>query len=138
MLRVYTAGTFDLFHPGHVQFLRRCKQLGDVTVALNTDEFVARYKGEYPVCSYEERQQVLAACRYVSLVIPQDSEDLGPQIERIRPRYLAIGSDWARKDYYAQIGVDQDWLDERGIILTYIPYTKGVSTSDLRSRLLER
>ena len=46
-LTVYTGGTFDLFHSGHVQFLRRCADLGRVVVSLNTDEFVKSYK-PYP------------------------------------------------------------------------------------------
>jgi glycerol-3-phosphate cytidylyltransferase len=106
-----------------------------VTVALNTDEFVAAYKGAWPICSYEERLQVLSACRYVSLVVPQDVPNLGPQLEQIRPRYLVIGSDWARKDYYAQIGVSQEWLDAHSITLCYVPYTEGVSTTELKKRL---
>ena len=50
--KVYTGGTFDLFHRGHANFLRQCKEIGDhLTVSLNTDEFIYRYKGTYPVMS---------------------------------------------------------------------------------------
>lgn len=134
-LRIYTGGTFDLFHSGHVRLLRRCTQLGSVTVALNTDEFIAEYKGKPPVCSYEERQEVLLACEYVDSVIPNvGGADSRPTIESTMPDIIAIGSDWARKDYYKQMMFDQDWLDERNISLIYIPYTSGISTTNLKER----
>lgn len=135
MRTTYTAGSFDLYHAGHVQFLRQCALLGDVVVALNTDEFLLDYKGAWPAIPYAERRTVLSACRHVSSVIPQDSYDLRPQLEMVRPRYLVIGSDWARKDYYAQIGADQDWLDDHEISLVYVPYSKVTSTTQIRERL---
>lgn len=138
-LTVYTGGTFDLFHAGHVNFLKRCAEIGDVVVSLNTDEFIAEYKGKPPVMSYSERSIVLGACRYVSEVIPNiDGADSKTAIELVRPDIIAIGTDWARKDYYAQMNFTQDWLDERGIGLLYIPYTVGVSTTELKRRVGDR
>lgn len=136
MLDVYTGGTFDLFHSGHVNLLRKCHDLGHVTVALNTDEFITAYKGRPPVMSYSEREAVLRACKYVDEVIPNThGEDSRPTIESVRPDIIAIGTDWARRDYHAQMGFDQDWLDARGISLIYIPYTTGISTTDLKRRV---
>lgn len=138
-LTVYTGGTFDLFHAGHVNFLRECAKFGRVVVALNTDEFIAEYKGRPPVMSYDERAEVLRACRYVDAVLPNyGGVDSKPAIEEVKPNVVIIGSDWARRDYYAQMGFYQDWLDERGISLCYIPYTQGISTTDLKKRILER
>ena len=51
------------------------------------------------------------------------------------PDIIAIGSDWARKDYYGQMQFDQDWLDDNGISLLYIPYTAGVSSTDVKRRI---
>jgi glycerol-3-phosphate cytidylyltransferase len=139
-LRVFTAGTFDLPHSGHVNFLRECAKIGSVTVAINTDEFIAEYKGKPPVMSYSERSAVIADLRSVDLVIPNWGDancaavvDEENQIESID--ILAIGSDWARKDYYKQMGFTQDWLDERGISLLYIPYTAGISSTEIKKRL---
>ena len=133
---VYTGGTFDLFHRGHLEFLRRCSLFGRVTVALNTDEFISSYKGKPPIATYEEREAVLMGCRYVDAVVPNTGgADSKPTIELVNPNIIIIGSDWARRDYYAQMGFDQDWLDSRGIGLCYIPYTKGISTSDLKARI---
>jgi hypothetical protein len=54
------------------------------------------------------------------------------------PDIIAIGSDWARRDYYTQMAFDQDWLDERGIALMYIPYTQGISSTAIKERVLFR
>lgn len=135
-LRVYTGGTFDLLHKGHVNFLRRCSEFGSVTVALNTDEFIEAYKGKAPVMSYDERAEVLLGLRYVDEVVPNvGGADSRISIELSSPDVIAIGSDWARKDYYKQMMFTQDWLDERGIMLLYIPYTDGISSTDIKRRL---
>ena len=135
-LTVYTGGTFDLPHSGHVNFLKKCAQLGDVYVALNTDEFIEQYKGKPPVMSFDERLEVISHYRSVRGVISNDSgADSKQTILEIRPDIIAIGSDWARKDYYKQMGFTQDWLDEQGISLIYIPYTRGISTTELKRRL---
>jgi glycerol-3-phosphate cytidylyltransferase len=136
-LTVYTGGTFDLFHSGHAKFLERCSELGSVTVSLNTDEFITAYKKKAPVMTYEERAAVLLSCRYVSRVIPNyGGADSKPAIEAVLPDLIVIGSDWARRDYYAQMGFTQDWLDERGIGLVYIPYTDGISSTAIKARLV--
>lgn len=136
---IYTGGTFDLFHAGHVEFLRRCSELGRVTVALNTDEFIEGYKGKPPVISYRDRERVLLACRYVDDVVPNvGGFDSRPSIEMVAPDMVAIGSDWARKDYYTQMAFDHDWLDERGIALCYIPYSPGISSTAIKERMLFR
>ena len=136
---VYTGGTFDLFHAGHTRFLQRCAELGPVVVSLNTDEFIEEYKGKPPVISYSDRERVLLACRYVDRVIPNTGgTDSKPSIEEVWPDIIAIGTDWARRDYYAQMGFDQDWLDERQIALIYIPYTQVISSTAIKERMLFR
>lgn len=128
---VYTGGTFDLFHAGHVNLLRECKKLGHVTVALNTDEFVQRFKRKRPVIRYDDRAAVLAACRYVDRVMRCDGDSVAT-VEAAKPDYIVVGSDWAKKDYYAQMGFSQEWLDERGINLVYVPYTNWISSTAIR------
>ncbi|CAB4157293.1 TagD Cytidylyltransferase [uncultured Caudovirales phage] len=139
-LRIYTGGTFDLFHAGHVKFLKRCQELaglsGTVTVSLNTDEFIYEYKKVKPILSYEERFEVLSSCKFVNFVVPNSGGvDSKPAIEECKPDVIAIGSDWARKDYYKQMQFDQDWLDERNISLIYIPYTKGISSTLIKQKI---
>lgn len=137
---VYTGGTFDLFHSGHVNLLKRCREVagkyGSVVVSLNTDAFIQEYKGKPPVCNDAERKSVLLSCRYVDdVVMNVGGKDSRISIEMVQPDYILIGSDWAKKDYYAQMGFDQDWLDERGIGLIYVPYTKEISSTNIKGRM---
>jgi glycerol-3-phosphate cytidylyltransferase len=107
-----------------------------VTVALNTDEFITKYKGKPPIMSYDERFAVLSEFQCVTNIIPNIGEtDSKPSILQAAPDIVAIGSDWARKDYYKQMSFTQDWLDEQGIMLLYIPYTSGISTTELKRRI---
>jgi len=140
-LRVYTGGTFDLFHVGHLNLLKRCYEIaglnGQVIVSLNTDEFIEKYKGKKPLISYEDRKAILESCRYVDSVIEnygnEDSKESIVLAQLID--IVAIGSDWARKDYYKQMNFTQDWLDEQGISLIYIPYTKGISSTSIKEKI---
>ena len=137
---LYTGGTFDLLHTGHVNFLRQCKSLvgidGKVVVSLNTDEFILKYKMKSPVMTFEERKEVLMGCKYIDDVIANvGNENSKDAIMLVNPSIIAIGSDWARKDYYTQMQFTQDWLDNLGIMLVYIPYTKNISTTILRNRI---
>lgn len=139
MKTLYTGGTFDLFHAGHANFLSHCKKIADVVVVcLNTDEFVERFKGRPPVIPYDQRKQVLLSCKYVDKVIENvGNEDSKPTILLINPDFVAVGDDWAKKDYYTQMKFTQEWLDQFNITLIYIPYTKGISTSEIRIKLNE-
>ena len=140
MAIVYTGGTFDLFHSGHVNLLKKCKEVaginGKVIVSLNTDEFIKEYKGSPPVCSDAERKAVLLACKYVDEVVMNiGGKDSRIAIKLAQPDYILIGSDWAKKDYYSQMGFDQDWLDDKGIGLIYVPYTKEISSTNIKGRM---
>ena len=137
---VYTGGTFDLVHSGHIRFLKACRRLagqdGQVVVALNTDAFIEAYKGVAPVMTFDERKEVLLGCRYVDAVVANiGGADSKPSIEQVMPDYVVIGDDWARKDYYAQMQFTRSWLDALDIQLVYVPYTPGISTTDLKKRI---
>lgn len=141
---VYTGGTFDLFHSGHTNFLRQCREIagrkGWVVVSLNTDEFIQEFKGKPPVYSYQERRAILESCKYVDQIIKNTGgKDSKIAIEDYRVwgtiSFIVIGSDWASKDYYAQMGFTQSWLDARNITLIYVPYTQNISTTELKKRI---
>lgn len=135
MAIVYTGGTFDLFHAGHVNFLRQCAMLGEVVVSLNTDEFITEYKGRAPVMKYQERKRVLEGCRYVSKVVPNEGgKDSKPAILKVKPDIIAIDTGWALLDYYKQMSFTQDWIDEQGMVLVYLPRTQDISTTDIKKR----
>lgn len=137
---VYTGGTFDLLHVGHLELLAACRELagpiGSVVVALNRDEFVVTYKRRAPVQSYAERKEVLQACRFVDLVVCNVGDgDSKPALDVIRPDVIAIGDDWLGRDYMGQLGIDPAFLAERHLSIEYVPRTRGVSTTGIRGRL---
>lgn len=142
MASLLTLGTFDLFHPGHVAFLRQCAELSaDVVVAVNPDEFVAEFKGQLPVLSAQERMQVVASCKYVSRAIIGGGRDSTNVIEswlrtadRERPRLLAIGADWAGRDYLGQLGIDAEFLRAHGITLVYVHPSNTLHSAEIRER----
>lgn len=137
-MRVLTLGTFDLFHEGHVRLLERCRWIagpdGSVIVGLNTDRFIEQYKGRPPVIPYKGRREVLRACRFVDTVEAND----GPGracIGIVRPDMIVVGSDWRERDYLGQIDCTQDGLDQLHVLLTYVPYTQGVSSTAIRAAI---
>ena len=90
---VLTYGTFDLFHPGHVQLLKRARELGTrLVVGLSTDEFNA-LKGKKSVMSFEDRKAVLEACRYVDEVFAEDDWDSWSEFRTLAPKELQILGD---------------------------------------------
>lgn len=127
MQRVITYGTFDLLHYGHINLLRRAKELGDyLIVALSTDEFNLK-KGKKSYFSFEKRKQLLESIRYVDLVIPETSWDQKiNDVHDFRVNTFVMGDDWAGKF---------DFLENEGIDVVYLPRTPEISTSQIKQDL---
>ena len=122
MKRVITYGTFDLLHYGHINILRRAKQLGDyLIVALSTDEFNWNMKQKKCYFSYEERKQLLEAIRYVDLVIPEENWE--QKVQDVKEYH--IGDDWEGKF---------DFLKEYCEVV-YLPRTPEISTTQIKQDL---
>lgn len=139
IVSVYTGGTFDVLHPGHMDLLAVCKVIagdrGEVVVGLNRDEFVKRFKGKAPVCTYDEREIMLSTCRYVDRVVANKGDENSKIIlEEIKPTFIVIGDDWATKDYYAQMGISAEWLRKRGCALIYVARLRPLSSTEIKER----
>lgn len=149
MIRVLALGTFDLLHPGHVNFLAQARELGDeLWVAANPDDFAERYK-KAPVMTLEERLAMLRALAVVDLAFPNyGAENSGPAIDiaafpqsyglyRATPEKVLIvhGDDWTGDSYLKQLGVDLDFLHDHNAEIVYVPYTEGISTSAVVDRI---
>jgi glycerol-3-phosphate cytidylyltransferase len=124
--RVITYGSFDLLHYGHISLLRRAKRLGDyLVVGLSTESF-NELKGKQCYFSYEEREQLLEAVRYVDLVIPETRWE--QKVDDI-------------KDYHIDVFViGDDWQGEFDVLrehceVVYLPRTPEISTSEIKSGL---
>jgi len=126
MKKVITYGTYDLFHVGHVNLLRRAKALGDyLIVALSTDEF-NDIKGKKAYYSYEDRKIILEACRYVDEVIPENTWDQKiKDVTENNVDLFVMGDDWTGKF---------DFLKPYCEVL-YLPRTEGISTTKIKGDL---
>lgn len=129
--RVITYGTFDLLHYGHINLLRRAKELGDyLIVALSTDEFNWNEKGKRCYFSYEKRKAMLESIEFVDLVIPEKGWDQKKEdIHRYSIDTFVMGDDWKGKF---------DFLKEEGADVVYLPRTPGVSTTQIKGDLATR
>lgn len=128
---VYAAGTWDMFHVGHLNILKAAKALGDILiVGVSTDELVYDYKGHHPLLSYEDRSAVVAACRYVDMVVPQRTLEKDEQLEKIDADILVVGDDWWAKKVRGH-----DFMVKNNRRVVYLPYTTGRSSTMLRDAL---
>ena len=125
--RVVTFGTFDVFHVGHVNILRRARELGDwLAVGISTDALNFSKKGTKPVYSYDERSQIVAAVRYVDCVFPEESLELkASYLREYKADILVMGDDWAGKfDHFRDI-----------VEVRYLPRTPNVSSTLVKSTI---
>jgi len=138
-MKVLTVGTFDLLHSGHIQLIDNCYKLagssGTVIVGINSDNFVYSYKGIKPIMPLHDRVKVISNLLKVHKVIINESKSLEKVLLEEKPNILVVGSDWAKKDYFTQIGVTLDWLYSKDILLIYTCYTEGISSSKLRTSI---
>ena len=129
-----------MFHHGHAEFLRKCRDYGRVIVSLNSDEFAERYKRK-PIMNIAERMAAAQACRWVDKVVVNiGDEDTGKTIDSltgVKVIYIAHGDDWTGNSLLGQLGISQEWLDKRSIQMLYVPYTRGISSSDIIRRIGE-
>lgn len=131
---VLVVGVFDLFHTGHVNLLRKCKELGDrLVIVVNGDALTSAYK-RAPVMSEEDRLAVVSACRYVDHAEISNIYSIRDVIVRHGVTAVVHGDDWEIESYKKQICCDDAFLDEHGVELVLLPYTPGISTSDIIAR----
>ena len=133
MKTVVTYGTFDLFHVGHVEMLRRARSLGDrLIVGCSTDEFNSA-KGKQAIFKFEERAEILRSCRFVDHVFAEESwEQKVDDIKEKQVSIFTIGDDWLGQfDYLSE---------ETSCVVTYLSRTPNISTTDVREviQLLDR
>lgn len=131
----YTSGVFDLFHIGHLNILKKAKEECEyLIVAVSTDELVQSYKKKTPVIEFSERVAIVEAIKYVDKVIPQDSRDKLAAYKKYKFDVMFVGDDWRGKPLWEKL--EQD-LSEKDSIVSYIPYTKKVSSTLLKEVLIK-
>ncbi|MVA75760.1 adenylyltransferase/cytidyltransferase family protein [Auraticoccus sp. F435] len=123
MTTVLTYGTFDLFHIGHLNLLKRLAALGDrLVVGVSSDEF-NRIKGKKVIVPYAQRAEIVQAIRYVDEVFPEETwEQKRDDIARFDVDIFGMGHDWK--------GKFDDLSDV--VAVRYLPRTSGISTTEMK------
>ena len=142
MIKIYIGMSADLIHPGHLNIIKNARAIidqaggGTLTVGLLTDKAIASYK-RLPFMTFEQRKEVIQNIKGVDEVIPQETLDYVPNLEKLKPDYVLHGDDW-KEGVQANtrqriIDVMKKW---NGKVID-VPYTKGISSTQLNKALKE-
>jgi len=134
--KIYVGMSADLVHPGHINILKEAAKLGDITIGLLTDKAIASYK-RLPYMTYEQRKEVIENIKGVVEVIPQETLDYRPNLEKIRPNIVVHGDDWKEGVQSKTRQQVIDTLAQWDGKLVEVSYTEGISSTQLNNSLKE-
>ena len=134
--KVFVPMACDLIHEGHINILENASRHGDVVVGLLTDKAIGTYK-PLPILSYEKRKKIILSLKFVKSVYKTTEWDYQSALEKLKPEVVVHGDDWKsnnQKQVRANvINQIKKWKGK----LVEIPYTKGISSSDIKKILKE-
>lgn len=131
---VYTVGTFDLLHVGHLALLEYCKTLGDtVAVGVASDEVVMLYKPNIPVIPLDQRIEMLKALSCVDIVMPYHELDYLTVCKEVKADIFVIGEDWGRKPHNKGV---EDYMREQGRKVVQVQYNPKTSSTEIRKTVI--
>ena len=132
----YTCGVFDLFHVGHLNLLERCKEMCEyLIVGVCDDTYVRDIKNKEPIICESDRVRIINALKCVDnaeLVDIATTNDKMLAQERFGFDVLFSGDDWKGSERYQRT---ERQFAEIGVSIEYLPYTKGVSTTDIKEKI---
>lgn len=133
-VRVFTSGSFDLFHVGHLNILEKSAALGDeLIVGVSTDELIEKYKGMKPIIPFEQRFRIVEAIKCVTKVVKQTKLTEIAQLQEYDIDIVTIGDDW--KEKYLE---GLEWMkSQSGKRVEYFPYTQGISTTSIKKGIID-
>lgn len=131
---VYTVGTFDLLHVGHLALLNHCKSLGDVlAVGVASDEVVNSYKPNVPVVPLEQRIEMLQALGCVDIVRPYYELEYVSGCKAVNVDIFVIGEDWGSKPHNQNV---EAYLRDTGGKITQVSYNPRTSSTKIKQMVL--
>jgi len=131
---VYTVGTFDLLHVGHLALLEYCATLGDtVAVGVASDEVVKLYKPNIPIIPLEQRIEMLLALRCVNIVLPYHELDYLSICKEVKADVFVIGEDWGRKPHNQDV---ENYFISQGKKVAQIQYNPRNSSTKIKQNVI--
>ncbi len=128
----YLSGTFDLFHVGHLNLIKRAKKQCDyLIVGVHPD---ASHKGKQTFIPFEERKAVVGACRYVDKVVDSCSED-SDAWDRHHYDKLFVGSDYKGTERFKRY---EEYFADKNVEIVYFDYTQGTSSTQIRNTIIDK
>jgi glycerol-3-phosphate cytidylyltransferase len=133
---VYTVGTFDLLHVGHLALLKYCKTLGDIlAVGVASDEVVNMYKPNIPIVPLEQRIEMLKALSCVDIVRPYYNLEYVSGCKELNVDIFVVGEDWGKKPY--NLDVD-NFILSMGKKIKKVKYNPRTSSTKIKDIVLEQ
>ncbi len=123
----YLSGTFDLFHIGHLNLLRRAKEQCDYLIVAVHDS--GKWKGKETFIPFEERKEIVGACRYVDKVVDSPVEDSDAWVLYHFDK-LFVGSDYKGTERFNRY---EEYFKDKGVEIVYFPYTQSTSSTQIRA-----
>jgi len=131
---VYTVGTFDLLHVGHLALLEHCATLGDiVAVGVASDSVVNSYKPNVPVVPLNQRLAMLSAMRCVDIVRPYHELEYVSACKELNVDIFVIGEDWGNKPHNLAV---EAYLKAAGKQIVQVRYSPKTSTTTIKQRVI--
>jgi len=131
---IYTVGTWDLLHVGHLALLQYCKTLGDtVAVGVASDKVVASYKKNVPVVPLEQRMEMLKALRCVDIVLPYHELEYASACKKLDVDIFVIGEDWGKATHNLEV---ESYLKENGKSIHQVSYHPLTSSTKIKEKTI--
>lgn len=129
----YTSGAYDLFHIGHLNLLKKAKELCEyLIVDIYTDDVIKGYKKSPSIIGEEQRAAIVSAIRYVDKVHMQNTLDKISAYNNYKFDAIFIGNDWENSDRWNTIC---EQMKPLGVDVLFLPYTSGISTSSIKEKI---
>ncbi len=133
---VYTVGTFDLLHVGHLALLEYCKTLGDVVaVGVASDKVVNSYKPNTPVIPLDQRLEMLKALRCVDIVQPYHELEYVSGCKAVDADIFVVGEDWGKKRHNIEV---EAYLKSQGNQIIQVLYNPRTSSSRIKQHTVSQ
>lgn len=133
---VYTVGTFDLLHVGHLALLEYCRTLGDVVaVGVASDSVVASYKPHEPVIPVDQREEMLKALSCVDIVRPYHELEYVSACKELDVDIFVVGGDWGDKPHNIEV---ESYLKAEGKKIIQVLYNPRTSSTKIKQNVVDQ